>query len=677
MLNEITKIHRVIVANGGCFTSKECETIAATLEVDNVSLLAMLEAIRKDLNSQKFVLNLKDAERFQLLRNALQKNAEHVLLKKIAPELAVLADNFKKPQADGEACQKSINRLRSLIQPYADRVPKLVKYLNEYADLCETNFLNVLKLKVLRINLRFLPLLKEADELFAACEDTADEKNYWEMAERLYLKYPSLFKEELYYFSVIRGILDAFYRKAGKNAIILNIPEGISLQDESAPEEVVEVEEIQEVAAETVVEIAEIPIEFQDSNIEAVVEEVPEIVVVEEVIVDESVIDVIQEEPENQPAEDVVAENAIEETIVPVAVVTESIVDTVESVTETTESVLETTEPVLETTEPVLETTESVLETTESVSETAEPVLETTESVSEVSEPVLETTDPISNSVESVSETVEPIVEPAEPIMEQAVVEPEKSDAALKEAATEVNAAPAKPTTNLSQNKKEQVSSPDTITEKKEKSPDIPKKSKKLLYILIGVFILLILIAVGVYFVSQGGRKKTPVAPAFTPDSISVADTLAVAPVVATEATSAPIVKEKKAEKATQPKVQPQETQPKSQPEKQPEKQPDMKKNAEKAAQDVEPAKAETPVNGNTLDAAREATLNGDFKKAFEIYKSLANAGNAEAQYCLGLMYETGKGVDVDIFEAVIWFRKAKAKGFALAERKLMELGYN
>lgn len=684
MLNEITKIHRVIVEKGGCFTSKECETIAAALEVDNVSLLAMLEAIRKDLNPQKFVLNLKDAERFQLLRNALQKNAEHVLLKKIAPELAVLADNFKKPQADGEACQKSINRVRSLIQPYADRVPKLVKYLNEYADLCETNFLNVLKLKVLRINLRFLPLLKEANELFESCEDTADEKNYWEMAERLYLKYPSLFKEEVYYFSVIRGILDAFYRKAGKNAIILNIPERISLQEESAPEEVVAVEEKQEEAAETVAEIAEISTELQDSDIEAVVEEVPETVVVEEVIVDESVVDVIQEEPGYQPTEDVVAENAIEETLAPVAVVTESIADTVESVTENAKPVLETTEPVSETTELVSETAESVSETaelvsetTEPVSETAEPISETTESVSEASEPVLETTESISNSVESVAETVEPIVEPAEPIVEQAVVEPEKSEVVLKEAAPEVNAEPAKPTTNLIQNKKEQVSSPDTITEKKEKSPDIPKKSKKPIYILIGVLILLILIAVGVYFVSQGSKKTSSVAPAFTPDSITVADTLTAAPVVATEATSAPKVKEKKAEKAIQPKEQPQKTQPKSQPEKQPEKQPDMKKNAEKPVQAVEPAKAETPVKGNTLDAAREATLNGDFKKAFEIYKSLANAGNAEAQYCLGLMYETGKGVDVDIFEAVIWFRKAKAKGFALAERKLMELGYN
>ena len=232
MLDEITRIRRIIIERDGRFTLRECEKIAAALEVDNVSLVAMLEAIRKDLLPQKFVLNLKDAERFQLLRTALQKNAEHVLLKKIAPEWAVLAENFKKPQADGEACQMAINKLRTQIKPYTDKVPKLVKYLNEYADLCEANFLNVLKLKVLRINLRFLPLLKEANEWFAACDNTSDKDAYWKIAEQLYLNYPSLFKEEVYYFSVIRGVLDAFYRKAGKEPVLLDIPVEISLLEE-------------------------------------------------------------------------------------------------------------------------------------------------------------------------------------------------------------------------------------------------------------------------------------------------------------------------------------------------------------------------------------------------------------------------------------------------------------
>ena len=43
LLDEITKIRRVIIEKSGKFTLKECESIAAALEVDNVSLVAMLE----------------------------------------------------------------------------------------------------------------------------------------------------------------------------------------------------------------------------------------------------------------------------------------------------------------------------------------------------------------------------------------------------------------------------------------------------------------------------------------------------------------------------------------------------------------------------------------------------------------------------------------------------------
>ncbi|MDE6173066.1 MAG: hypothetical protein K2G34_08450, partial [Bacteroides sp.] len=237
LLDEVTKIRRLLLEKEGRFSSEECEKIAAVLEMDNVSLVAMLEAIRKDLLSKKFVLNMKQAERFQLLRSALQKNAEHVLIKKITPELIVLDENFRKSQADEEACREAVGRLRSLIEPYADKVPKLVKYLNEYAGLCEANFLNVVKLKVLRINLRFLPILKEVNEWQTACDNVSDEKAYLEMAEQLYLKHSSLFKkEDIYYFGIIRGILDAFYRELGKEPVQLDVPAEITLLEDVQPE---------------------------------------------------------------------------------------------------------------------------------------------------------------------------------------------------------------------------------------------------------------------------------------------------------------------------------------------------------------------------------------------------------------------------------------------------------
>lgn len=578
LLDEITKIRRVIIEKSGKFTLKECESIAAALEMDNVSLVAMLEAIRKDLLPQKFVLNLKDAERFQLLRSALQKNAEHVILKKIAPELAVLAENFKKPQADSEACQQAINKLRTQIKPYAEKVPKLVKYLNEYADLCEVNFLNVLRLKVLRINLRFLPLLKEANGLFDACNNTSDKELYWKMAEQLYLNFPSLFKEEVYYFSIIRGVLDAFYRKSGQEPIVLDIPAEISLIEEGQPE------------AEEVEAIEEKP--------EEVLEGIEEVVLEESVPVVESV-DIQEEEIEEKNTE--IADELVEPAI-------------------------EQTEPEIEQVEPEIESVES--EPTEAKSEPTEDKPELTEAdVKQVEPEVVQAEPEIKQSDPVVVESTQPEVKSPEP----------------------------------------EVKQPDP--ERKEEAPAIQKKSGKSLYI-IGGCVLLILVLICLYFVFASKPKPVVVPPVVVADTITVVqDTTTVAPVVTPEETPVKAVEQQK-----QPKV---EEQPKAEEQPQPKAQPEAKTPVNEPQQQAEPEKAEKKAQTNSLEAAREATQNGDYKKAFDIYKSLANAGNAEAQYCLGLMYETGKGVGIDIFEAVMWYRKSKAKGFALAERKLLELGYN
>lgn len=555
LLDEITKIRRVIIEKSGKFTLKECESIAAALEVDNVSLVAMLEAIRKDLFPQKFVLNLKDAERFQLLRSTLQKNVEHVILKKIAPELAVLAENFKKPQADSEVCQQAINKLRIQIKPYAEKVPKLVKYLNEYADLCEANFLNVLRLKVLRINLRFLPLLKEANNLFDTCDNTSDKELYWKMAEQLYLNFPSLFKEEVYYFSIIRGILDAFYRKSGQETIVLDIPAEISLIEEGQPEEV---EAIEEKPEEVLEEIEEKNTEIADKLVEPAIEQA---------------------------------------------------------------------EPEIEQVEPEIESAES---------EPAEVVSEPTEVKPELVEAKSEPTEDKPELAEADVKQAEPEMKQSEPV----VVESNQPEIKSPEP---------------------EVKQPDP--ERKEEAPAIQKKSRKSIYI-VGGCIFLILVLICLYFVFASKPKPVVAPPAVVTDTITVVqDTTTVAPVATPEETPVKAVGQQK-----QPKVE-EQPQPKAQPE--------AKTPVNEPQQQAEPEKTEKKAQTNSLEAAREATQNGDYKKAFDIYKSLANAGNAEAQYCLGIMYETGKGVDIDIFEAVMWYRKAKAKGFSMAERKLLELGYN
>ena len=45
------------------------------------------------------------------------------------------------------------------------------------------------------------------------------------------------------------------------------------------------------------------------------------------------------------------------------------------------------------------------------------------------------------------------------------------------------------------------------------------------------------------------------------------------------------------------------------------------------------------------LEDALRAAQGGDFKTAFELWKPLAEQGNAMAQFNLGVMYDNGEGV--------------------------------
>ncbi len=59
------------------------------------------------------------------------------------------------------------------------------------------------------------------------------------------------------------------------------------------------------------------------------------------------------------------------------------------------------------------------------------------------------------------------------------------------------------------------------------------------------------------------------------------------------------------------------------------------------------------------LDEGRAAYYRGDYAKAYEEFKPLAERGDASAQYHLGLMYANGHGVAVDYAEAAKWFQEA------------------
>src|SRR5579862_7032168 len=61
----------------------------------------------------------------------------------------------------------------------------------------------------------------------------------------------------------------------------------------------------------------------------------------------------------------------------------------------------------------------------------------------------------------------------------------------------------------------------------------------------------------------------------------------------------------------------------------------------------------------------------GDFATAIRLWRPLADQGNADAQYALGVIYYFGQGVPHDCAAAASWFRKAADQGNATAQFNL------
>lgn len=62
---------------------------------------------------------------------------------------------------------------------------------------------------------------------------------------------------------------------------------------------------------------------------------------------------------------------------------------------------------------------------------------------------------------------------------------------------------------------------------------------------------------------------------------------------------------------------------------------------------------------------AVEAYKHGDYAAALRELRPLAEQGHGDAQYGLGTMYKTGRGVAQDDVQAVSWFRRAADRGSA------------
>jgi hypothetical protein len=76
------------------------------------------------------------------------------------------------------------------------------------------------------------------------------------------------------------------------------------------------------------------------------------------------------------------------------------------------------------------------------------------------------------------------------------------------------------------------------------------------------------------------------------------------------------------------------------------------------------------------FDAGVKAYRRGDYATALQIFRQLADQGNAHAQTYLGFMYDTGLGVPQDYEVAVRWYHKAANQGQALAQSNLGVMYY-
>jgi TPR repeat protein len=77
------------------------------------------------------------------------------------------------------------------------------------------------------------------------------------------------------------------------------------------------------------------------------------------------------------------------------------------------------------------------------------------------------------------------------------------------------------------------------------------------------------------------------------------------------------------------------------------------------------------------LGGGYQSYLKGDYRAAYEEWLPLAELGDVEAQYNLGVMFDEGAGVEQDLSAAATWFRKAAEQGFVDAQTNLGIMYYH
>jgi len=74
------------------------------------------------------------------------------------------------------------------------------------------------------------------------------------------------------------------------------------------------------------------------------------------------------------------------------------------------------------------------------------------------------------------------------------------------------------------------------------------------------------------------------------------------------------------------------------------------------------------------FDRGLLAYLEADYGRAVDHWLPLAEAGDADAQFAIGMLHEAGQGSSVDLPSAAKWYRRAAEKGHADAQLSLGSL---
>ena len=71
------------------------------------------------------------------------------------------------------------------------------------------------------------------------------------------------------------------------------------------------------------------------------------------------------------------------------------------------------------------------------------------------------------------------------------------------------------------------------------------------------------------------------------------------------------------------------------------------------------------------FQAGFDAYQHGDYAAAYREWLPLAEEGDAEAQFNLGILYDLGQGVAQSKVRAATWYRRSAEQGFAAAQYNL------